>query len=93
MIIRWRLSLALALAVLPLPAQAQIIRGPAAAPASGTDSSAAGELDAGRRAQADFENFRRHNLPASRASRPSSCDEQVGRFCYWYDENEPPPPR
>ena len=23
----------------------------------------------------------------------SSCDEQVGRFCYWYDEKEPPAPR
>jgi len=49
---------------------------------------------AARAAQAQFEQFRRSNLPESRSSRGGGdCDEQVGRFCYWYDENEPPPPR
>ncbi len=45
-------------------------------------------------AQLQFEQFRRSNLPESRSSRGgNSCDEQVGRFCYWYDEKEPPAPR
>src|SRR5687768_922050 len=49
---------------------------------------------AARNAQLQFEQFRRSNLPESRSSRGGgSCDEQVGRFCYWYDEKEPPPPR
>ena len=49
---------------------------------------------AARAAQVQFEQFRRSNLPESRSSRGGgSCDEQVGRFCYWYDEKEPPPPR
>ena len=52
--------------------------------------------NAARNAQLQFEQFRRANLPESRSSRGGgggSCDEQVGRFCYWYDEKEPPPPR
>jgi hypothetical protein len=49
---------------------------------------------AAKNAQLQFEQFRRSNLPESRSSRGGgSCDEQVGRFCYWYDEKEPPPPR
>jgi hypothetical protein len=43
--------------------------------------------------QANFELYRRANLvdgPAGRSG--GSCDEQVGRFCYWYDEKEPPAP-
>jgi hypothetical protein len=51
-------------------------------------------LNAARNAQLQFEQFRRTNLPESHSSRGgSSCDEQVGRFCYWYDEKEPPAPR
>jgi len=51
-------------------------------------------LDEARRAQAQFEEFRRLNLPMYVGRTPSgaSCDEQVGRFCYWYDERLPPPP-
>ena len=50
--------------------------------------------NAARAAQLQFEQFRRTNLPESHSSRGgSSCDEQVGRFCYWYDEKEPPAPR
>jgi len=49
---------------------------------------------AARGAQQQFEQYRRNNLPESHSSRGgSSCDEQVGRFCYWYDEKEPPAPR
>lgn len=49
---------------------------------------------AARAAQLQFEQYRRANLPQSHSSRGGgSCDEQVGRFCYWYDEKEPPPPR
>jgi tetratricopeptide (TPR) repeat protein len=49
---------------------------------------------AAKGAQLQFEQFRRNNLPESHSSRGGgSCDEQVGRFCYWYDEKEPPPPR
>jgi tetratricopeptide (TPR) repeat protein len=47
-----------------------------------------------RASQLQFEQFRRTNLPESQSSRGGgSCDEQVGRFCYWYDEKEPPAPR
>jgi hypothetical protein len=50
--------------------------------------------NAARASQLQFEQFRRTNLPESHSSRGgSSCDEQVGRFCYWYDEKEPPAPR
>jgi hypothetical protein len=40
----------------------------------------------GRIAQFRFEEFRRKNLPELRGTKPGQCDEQVGRFCYWYDE-------
>jgi hypothetical protein len=42
-----------------------------------------------RVAQRRFELFRRSNLPTARSSRPGNCDEQVGRWCYWYDEKAP----
>jgi len=47
-------------------------------------------------AQMEFEGYRRDHLPnmnVSRGGGSGSCDEQVGRFCYWYDEKSPPPPR
>lgn len=45
----------------------------------------------GQREQLRFELFRRANLPSYRGRTPSgnSCQEQVGRFCYWYDESGP----
>lgn len=49
----------------------------------------------GQRAQARFETFRRANLPFSRGGGSDRCQERVGRFCYWYDEdaeNAPPEP-
>jgi hypothetical protein len=42
-----------------------------------------------RALQIRFEQLRRNNLPAAHSSRPTNCDEQVGRFCYWYDERAP----
>ncbi len=44
--------------------------------------------------QARFESIRRTNLPKLnlRGGGAGKCDEQVGRFCYWYDEREPPAP-
>ena len=45
----------------------------------------------GQRAQAQFENFRRVNLPGNRSPSPKSCQESVGLMCYWYDEDSPAP--
>lgn len=44
--------------------------------------------------QKEFEGFRRQHIPQQNMGRGGSgnCDEQVGRFCYWYDEREPPAP-
>ncbi len=81
----------LALATLPCAVSAQIIRSPGSPAGSAVDS--ASPVEIGRRAQADLESFRRFHLPSAHSGRPSRCDEQVGRFCYWYNENEPPPPR
>ncbi|MBW7934010.1 MAG: hypothetical protein H3C62_10450 [Gemmatimonadaceae bacterium] len=44
---------------------------------------------AARAAQRRFELLRRNNLPNAHATRPGNCDEQVGRWCYWYDEKAP----
>lgn len=52
-------------------------------------------LDDARRAQRAFEEFRHEhlpNFPGGGRGGPNNCDEQVGRFCYWYDESAPPPP-
>ncbi len=43
-----------------------------------------------RAAQLRFERFRRDHLLSAHSTRSgASCDEQVGRFCYWYDEKTP----
>lgn len=71
--------------------RAQIVRGGSSAPATPTDTVSPFEL--GRRAQRDFELFRRLHLPYQSTGRsPSQCDERVGRFCYWYDERSPGAP-
>ncbi len=50
-------------------------------------------IDALRAAQEGFETFRRRNSPAFTVrTGPDRCDEQVGRFCYWYEEDGPEPP-
>ena len=46
-----------------------------------------------RTAQEGFETFRRRNAPAFAVrTGPNRCDEHVGRFCYWYEEDSPEPP-
>jgi len=71
--------------------RAQIVRGGSSAPATPADTVSPFEL--GRRAQRDFELFRRLHLPYQSTGRsPSQCDERVGRFCYWYDERAPAAP-
>jgi hypothetical protein len=42
-------------------------------------------------AQRRFESDRRRQLPIT-TSGSGRCDVQVGRYCYWYDPSEPPPP-
>lgn len=78
--------------ILPALLTAQIIRNPAPTAPATTTAEAESPTEIGRHAQARFEQFRRERLPASRSGRPGRCDEQVGRFCYWYDENAPDAP-
>jgi hypothetical protein len=81
----------LAACALAAPVRAQVLRDPA--PATATPSAPPGSATAaGRRLQQEFENFRRAHLPHVGAIRPKNCDETVGRFCYWYNENEVMPP-
>lgn len=55
-----------------------------------TPEAAAPRIGELRDKQGLFEAFRRNNLPRMDFNRsgPKACDEQVGRFCYWYDERE-----
>lgn len=59
-----------------------------------TPEAAAPRLGALRDRQMAFEAYRRGHLPRLnlRGGGATKCDEQVGRFCYWYDEREPPAP-
>jgi hypothetical protein len=41
--------------------------------------------------QAQFEAFRRENLPISEVGK-DKCEVRIGRFCYWYDPADPPLP-
>ncbi len=41
-----------------------------------------------RSAQARLERIRRDRLPRTFSRGSNSCDEQVGRFCYWYDSED-----
>ncbi len=46
-------------------------------------------LRSARLAQARFEDFRIDHLPWSHSgSRGGKCDEVVGRFCFWHDEDD-----
>ncbi len=46
-------------------------------------------LRSARLAQAHFEDYRIDHLPWSRGgSRGGRCDEVVGRFCFWHDEDD-----
>ncbi|MBA4070354.1 MAG: hypothetical protein C0497_00730 [Gemmatimonas sp.] len=68
------------------PPQGQRVE-PAPIPAINVDTTT--PEGAARAAQRRFELLRRGNLPNAQNSRPSNCDEQVGRWCYWYDEKAP----
>jgi len=46
-----------------------------------------------RAAQEGFESTRRRNAPSFPVrTGPGRCDEVIGRFCYWYEEDAPEPP-
>lgn len=69
-----------------VPASAQALR----VPEDTVSHSAADSADArggARAAQASFERRRMRLLPLARGSYTGSCDENVGRFCTWYDED------
>ena len=57
---------------------------------SPTPDSAAVRREA-RVLQAQFEAFRRENLPISEVGK-DKCEVRIGRFCYWYDPTDPPLP-
>ncbi len=78
---------ALALAVAPLALCAQILRDPGVV-ASSPGAPPTSAVEAGHNAQREFERFRRMHLPNAKSSKPTNCDEHVGRFCYWYDEKQ-----
>jgi hypothetical protein len=61
---------------------------------SATPPAAGPTLEVLKTAQSGFEDFRRLHLPVYNDNSFTSrqCDEQVGRFCYWYDENTRTPP-
>jgi len=45
------------------------------------------------RAQQQFESYRRRQLPVTYGRYWSNdCDLRIGRFCYWHDEADDPPP-
>lgn len=56
------------------------------------NSASADPDSAARGAQEYFEKWRRYNLNHALPSLPRVCEEQVGRLCYWYDENATLPP-
>ncbi len=97
MLLRTHISLVGLVGLVALPAivSAQIIRDstqyerapevPAAAP------SGLSPLELARFEQREFESFRHTHLPRANSSRPQTCDEKVGRFCYWYNESSPMP--
>ena len=62
---------------------------------AGDDSAAAGAFDSAlaamRDAQRRFELYRREHLPVADAG-GGPCEVQVGRYCYWNSDFEPPPP-
>ncbi len=50
-------------------------------------------LRSAQRAQAAFESQRSVLAPRTLPHGSGSCDERIGRFCYWYDGDYDPPPR
>jgi hypothetical protein len=45
-------------------------------------------LRSARRAQADFESFRRSHLPERDGYSGQNCDRYIGRYCFWYGDQE-----
>ena len=81
----------------PAAAQDPAVRESRAMAAQPTADSAI-VLASARKAQAAFERVRRGNLPLTHGTPGSRCDETVGRYCYWDDDDtseytipEPPP--
>jgi hypothetical protein len=65
----------------------------------GTAADSESTLRSVRRAQRDFESFRRRHLPIRYGERGDRCDLHIGRFCFWYgdhlkddDDSLPEPP-
>jgi hypothetical protein len=82
-----RRIVALLLAAIPLASvHAQVLRDPGAVASAPSSVTPGSSIEAGHRAQQEFEHFRRLHLPSASLGRPSNCDETVGRFCYWYNE-------
>jgi hypothetical protein len=69
------------------------LRSPASQPGSATSPADSQRvLRDARSAQANFERTRRANLPMDNGGSSGRCDVRVGRFCYWWDDGEFPPP-
>lgn len=85
----WSLVLGFALAGLgpvPRPSDAQVVSGPLDTARVVADASDV--LASARSAQARFERRRIRYLPLNLQPVGGSCDENVGRFCSWYDEGD-----
>jgi hypothetical protein len=78
-----------ALLVLALQLRATAVGAPEAVRTDATADSVHDARRAGN-AQASFERFRRRYLPWEGSS-GARCDARVGRFCWWYEENNAPP--
>jgi len=90
------LALTALLSAVP-PLAAQTPAGAAAADSAtvATTTTTADPRTVAQQAQADFERFRRLNLPRYRGKVPTgrACPEPVGlNWCYWYDETNSMPP-
>lgn len=69
------------------------LRSPAFQPGSATSTADSQRvLKDARSAQVNFERTRRANLPLDNGGSSGRCDVRVGRFCYWWDDGEFPPP-
>jgi len=85
----------IAAVAIPAMAAAQIIRDPVsapapvpvAAPATPTGPRSTAPIDVAQWEQREFELFRHLHLTHILPSLPTTCDERVGRLCYWYNES------
>ncbi|MCU0634391.1 MAG: hypothetical protein MUE41_05925 [Gemmatimonadaceae bacterium] len=99
------LGATLLLSVAPLPLSAQdstrIVRIDTAPPPAPPTASAAlpmkqrndvAEVVAGRRQQESFERTRRLGLRFYNGGADATCEERIGRLCYWNNNGDVPPP-